>query len=348
MKRTFPTNIDGRVFYIDDDAYKVLNQYLSELRNAFKGEEGEEIVVDIESRIRDHFSDQATGATPIITITDVERVIAIIGRASDLSGNDTAEDPSSKTTETAPDAGEPKSTTPPPPPIPVRKKLYRSMRNKVLGGVFGGLAAYLGWNANVMRILFIILLFALLSHHFGLLILAYLIAWMIIPEARTPRQILEMNGEAINVGNLGRTVINESGVVPPPVNQSSDSNFLATFFSFIGKGIVGLIGLGAGAIFIASIIYFLASLVGVSSLYIFHNDIYGFVGMEGLVGMGMSVMLITMIGSLASSIIFGFTTWACLSSLLVLPPMRRSLVVTLLIILLVLIAAITAMSFVLL
>ena len=44
MKRTFPTNIDGRVFYIDDDAYKVLNQYLSELRNAFKGEEGEEII----------------------------------------------------------------------------------------------------------------------------------------------------------------------------------------------------------------------------------------------------------------------------------------------------------------
>ncbi len=47
MKRTFPTNIDGRVFYIDDDAYNVLNQYLSELRNAFKGEEGAEIVADI-------------------------------------------------------------------------------------------------------------------------------------------------------------------------------------------------------------------------------------------------------------------------------------------------------------
>ncbi len=221
------------------------------------------------------------------------------------------------------------------------------MRNKVLGGVFGGLAAYLGWNANVMRILFIVLLVALLSHHFGILILAYLIAWMIIPEARTPRQILEMNGEAINVGNLGRTVINESGVVPPPVNQSSDNNFLATFFSFIGKGIVGLIGLGAGAIFIASVIYFLASLVGVSSLYIFHNDIYNTVDFGGFADMGMSVLLITMIGSLASSIIFGFTTWACLSSLLVLPPMRRSLVVTLLIILLVLIAAITAMSVVL-
>lgn len=116
-----------------------------------------------------------------------------------------------------------------------------------------------------------------------------------------------MNGEAINVDNLGRTVINESGAVPPPVNQNSDSGFLSTFFSFIGKGIVGLIGMFAGAIFIASIIYFLAALIGISSLCLFHQDIYDTIGFEGFGSMGTAVLLITMIGSLATSIIFGFT-----------------------------------------
>lgn len=348
MKRTFQTNIDGRVFYIDDDAYNMLSQYLSELRNAFKGEEGAEIVADIESRIRDHFSDQSDGSSPIITINDVERVIDIIGRASNLSDNECIEEEETVETKTEqPETKESKFTATPP-PLPVRKKLYRSMRNKVLGGVFGGLAAYMGWNANVLRLLFILLIFGILSYHFGILILAYLITWMIIPEARTPRQILEMNGEAINVDNLGRTVINESGAVPPPVNQNSDSGFLSTFFSFIGKGIVGLIGMFAGAIFIASIIYFLAALIGISSLCLFHQVIYDTIGFEVFGSMGTVVLLITMIGSLANSIIFGFTAWACISSLLVLPPMRRSLVVTMLVTLLVLIAIVAAMSFLML
>ena len=154
MKRTFPTNIDGRVFYIDDDAYNVLNQYLSELRNAFKGEEGAEIVADIESRIRDHFSDQSVTASPIVTITDVERVIAIIGRAADLSDKSEEEESTESEPESKTQNTHNQRTATLPPPIAARKKLYRSMRNKVLGGVFGGMAAYLGWNANVMRILF--------------------------------------------------------------------------------------------------------------------------------------------------------------------------------------------------
>jgi len=344
MKRTFPTNIDGRVFYIYDDAYNVLNQYLSELRNAFKGEEGAEIVADIESRIRDHFSDQSVTASPIVTITDVERVIAIIGRAADLSDKSEEEESTESEPESKTQNTHNQRTATLPPPIAARKKLYRSMRNKVLGGVFGGMAAYLGWNANVMRILFLCLVFFMLSHHFGLLILAYLIAWMVIPEARTPRQILEMNGEAINVGNLGRTVISESGAVPPPVKENSGSNFLLTFTSFVGKCIVGCIGLTAGIIFICSVIYFIAAMINVGTMSFFHNSMYDFIGFDGFESMGINILLITMIGALALSIVSGFTSWACISSLLVLPPMRRPIVVSLLVILVILIVAVAAMS----
>ena len=57
------------------------------------------------------------------------------------------------------------------------KKLFRSATNKKLCGVCGGLAEYLGMDATVMRILWV--LFALLG---GCGLLAYLICALIIPE----------------------------------------------------------------------------------------------------------------------------------------------------------------------
>lgn len=56
------------------------------------------------------------------------------------------------------------------------KKLFRSAANKKLCGVCGGLAEYLGMDATVMRILWV--LFALLG---GCGILAYLICALIMP-----------------------------------------------------------------------------------------------------------------------------------------------------------------------
>lgn len=47
MKRTYPANIDGQIFYIDEDAYLMLQDYLQQLKLTFKGTEGAEIVGDI-------------------------------------------------------------------------------------------------------------------------------------------------------------------------------------------------------------------------------------------------------------------------------------------------------------
>ena len=57
------------------------------------------------------------------------------------------------------------------------KRLYRSCHSKVLGGVAGGLAEYVGIDPVLMRLIFIVLI--LLP---GISVLAYLIAWAIIPK----------------------------------------------------------------------------------------------------------------------------------------------------------------------
>ena len=52
MKKTLTVNLGGTVFNIDDDAYRLLDNYLSNLKIHFRKEAGaDEIVDDIERRI---------------------------------------------------------------------------------------------------------------------------------------------------------------------------------------------------------------------------------------------------------------------------------------------------------
>jgi phage shock protein C len=57
------------------------------------------------------------------------------------------------------------------------KRLVRSKRERMIAGVCGGLAQYLGLDPTIVRLIFILLLFAPPS---GVLI--YLILWLIMPE----------------------------------------------------------------------------------------------------------------------------------------------------------------------
>jgi len=58
------------------------------------------------------------------------------------------------------------------------KRLYRSSRNKIIAGVCSGIGEYYGIDPVVIRLVWVIL--TLVSFGFG--VLAYLIAWMIIPR----------------------------------------------------------------------------------------------------------------------------------------------------------------------
>ena len=59
----------------------------------------------------------------------------------------------------------------------MEKKLYRSRRYRVFGGVAGGLAVYFSIDPILMRVIFV-----LVSLMHGLGLLAYIILWIVIPE----------------------------------------------------------------------------------------------------------------------------------------------------------------------
>ncbi len=96
----------------------------------------------------------------------------------------------------------------------VTKRFYRNPNDRVLGGVCGGLAAYFKIDSWIPRILFllplilnvmgVISIFPLdrLFDHVGFnwninsgILLLYIVLWIIIPEAKTVKQKLEMMGE---------------------------------------------------------------------------------------------------------------------------------------------------------
>ena len=57
------------------------------------------------------------------------------------------------------------------------KRLYRSGKNKILAGVCGGIGDYLGVDPTVIRLLWILFSFA-----GGTGVLAYIIAWLVMPR----------------------------------------------------------------------------------------------------------------------------------------------------------------------
>jgi phage shock protein C len=58
--------------------------------------------------------------------------------------------------------------------------LYRSTRYRVLGGVCGGIAEWLGWSPGMVRLLYVLV--SILSAAFPGTIV-YVILWLVIPQS---------------------------------------------------------------------------------------------------------------------------------------------------------------------
>jgi phage shock protein PspC (stress-responsive transcriptional regulator) len=170
MKKIININFHSRVIPIEETAYDILRKYVESLKKHFAGEEGgDEIVNDIENRFAELFSDRLKKGATCITDTDVEEIIASMGRPEDfdqdenIGANGNSGSTASSFTEEA--AAEP------------RGRLYRSENDKMLGGVCGGLAAYLKIDPSVMRIIYAVLILG----SFGTALLLYIILWVVLP-----------------------------------------------------------------------------------------------------------------------------------------------------------------------
>ena len=187
MNKTVNINLANTLFHIDDDAYNKLRRYLESIKRSFSGTAGsDEIIADIEARVAELFLEKMENERQVITHKEVDAVIAVMGQPEDyMVDEDIFEDqPKRKETSTR-----------------KTKKLYRDIDQKYIGGVSAGLEHYLGIDALWIRLIFI-----LLAVFTGFGLIAYILLWILVPEAGTTSQKLDMTGEPINISNIERKV----------------------------------------------------------------------------------------------------------------------------------------------
>lgn len=103
-----------------------------------------------------------------------------------------------------------------------RKRLFRDTETKVIAGVCSGLAQYFNVQLWVPRVLFLIPFFSFVFRwgHWGWWdfphflsfsfspgsIFVYIVLWLILPEAKTAADKLEMKGEKVDLNNIKSTI----------------------------------------------------------------------------------------------------------------------------------------------
>ena len=110
----------------------------------------------------------------------------------------------------------------------IRKRLFRDLDKKVIGGVCAGMSKYFGVKVSIVRALFLLPTILLVTNwnHFHLFqfwefddfnnffdvtfmpgaIFVYIVLWLVLPEARTSAEKLEMVGEKVDINSIKNTI----------------------------------------------------------------------------------------------------------------------------------------------
>ena len=180
MNKTISISLAGFSFIIEEHAYEKLNAYLQALRNSLEKDEADEVMYDIEIRIAEIFRENLD-KREVVNSDDVEKVIAQIGTPEAIEGqseeNAEQEIPQEKT----------------------KKELFRDMKRGKIAGVCAGLAQYFGMDISLMRIIWILVFIFTVGF---VSVVAYVILWIVLPEAETASDFLKMQGRPINFDSL--------------------------------------------------------------------------------------------------------------------------------------------------
>ena len=274
MNKVFNINLGGQPLTIDEDAYRLLENYLQSLHNHFRASEGyEEIMSDIEARLGELIR-EGMDKRAIVMIQDVKNTVSIMGKPEEFGA-----EPMDETGKAAETATKDQNTEGPSnagngqklgkkSPIQTGKRLFRDEDNKVIGGVCSGLAAYFG----VQETVWVRLTVFFLGIFTGLGFFLYVVLWIIIPKAKTTADRLAMRGEPIDVNSIAKSIETGFDDLSKKVNefggnteaQKRFGHQVSAFTTSVGTGIGNVLrGFGGVAKFVAAIIsiFIIASIV---------------------------------------------------------------------------------------
>jgi len=183
MNKTISISLAGFSFIIEEQAYEKLNAYLQALRNSLEKDEADEVMYDIEIRIAEIFRENLD-KREVVNSDDVAKVISQLGTPEAIEGQneENAENAEQETFQEK-----------------TRKELFRDMKRGKIAGVCAGLAQYFGMDISLMRIIWILVFIFTVGF---VSVVAYVILWIVLPEAETASDFLKMQGKPINFDSL--------------------------------------------------------------------------------------------------------------------------------------------------
>ena len=255
MNKTVNINLAGTFFHIDEDAFAKLSRYLDAIRRSLRGTEGsEEIMQDIETRIAELFGEKIQSHNQVISLRELDEVIAVMGQPEDYEVDEEIFEDSSYS--------EPHSHSR---ANASHKQLFRDVDNKYIGGVSSGLGHYFGVDAIWIRLIWVLLVVA----GMGSPVLIYILLWILIPPALSTSEKLKMTGKPINISNIERQFREGFENLAEKVKNVDYDKYgnkiktgASSFFDNLGQVVLTLFKIFAKFIGIVIIIASLSTLIG--------------------------------------------------------------------------------------
>lgn len=140
------------------------------------------LLEDIEIRLTEILSSRGVERDNVITGDDVKAISEQLGDPKDFIGeDDIAAGPDMFENDNMP-----------------RHRLYRDADSAILGGVLSGIAKYFDINPMWTRLAFIIMCFV----SWGLIIIAYVVLWIVLPVAKTAAEKLQLAGKPVTLASI--------------------------------------------------------------------------------------------------------------------------------------------------
>ena len=186
MNKVIAIHLHGTAFQLEEGGYETLRAYLDNAaRQLGANPDKAEILADIEQAIADKFVVRLKAGRNVVLTSEVEAVIAEVGQVD--SGPDAASaDPKAG----AQSSSGPQPTKSAPSHSGQPKRLYRITEGAMISGVCNGLAAYVGIDVTLLRLAVVLLA----CFSFGTLLIVYIVARFVIPEAKTPEEKAATSG----------------------------------------------------------------------------------------------------------------------------------------------------------
>jgi phage shock protein PspC (stress-responsive transcriptional regulator) len=205
MDKTININLGGALFTIDEEAYRVLKDYLKAIDLKFRNAPGgNETIEDIESRIAEIFLSQK-GTAGVISLENVESMISIIGKPEEFGQGENEGASSSYSSKDK-----------------HQRRMFRNPDDTVIAGVCGGIGTYLGTDPVWIRILFVIFTF-----FFGFGFFVYLALWLAIPSADSETRKKDMYGSTYFQSDSSRPADNRQYQTTSKVGNAINEVFRA-------------------------------------------------------------------------------------------------------------------------